>query len=117
MKRAYAGTYYDGVPDRAWWEDSDGKAMTVAFDADIALWHGKNRLFDIIIDKGIWCNFCVSLLLGFHSAAIIRPSFECGCSGFKDLSVYDAGGFMKAIMCTTAEQLTDALVKVIEKDG
>ena len=88
------------------------------FDVDTTLWHGNDGLLAEIEDKGWfwWCKFCVSLLIDFYNSGTTRPSFEWGDKGFRDLSVYDAGGFMKAIMRATPAQLTAALIAVIKEE-
>ena len=64
------------------------------------------------LDK--WVPFCVQFLLLLHNEGICLPNFEYGDRGFKDLFVYDAGGYMDALLRAKPDTICYCAVKVVE---
>jgi len=45
-----------------------------------------------------WVPFCIHFLLYLNNETTCKPNFEYGDMGFKNLSIYDVGGFMDRLL-------------------
>ena len=63
-----------------------------------------------------WVPFCIHFLIYLNNETTCKPNFEYGDKGFKDLSIYDAGGFMDKLLRADPDLICYCAVKAIKDE-